>query len=37
MQANTGRILMEGQLGILTAMFEAASINPDPRTHMENR
>jgi hypothetical protein len=26
--ANLGRHLMDGQLGILTAVFEAASINP---------
>jgi sarcosine/dimethylglycine N-methyltransferase len=31
--ANLGRSLMEGRIGILTAVFEAASIN----AHMENR
>jgi SAM-dependent methyltransferase len=35
--ANLGRNLMEGRLGIVTAVFEAASINPDPTSHMENR
>ncbi|MGF6871069.1 class I SAM-dependent methyltransferase [Paraburkholderia tuberum] len=32
---NLGRNLMEGRLGILTAVFEAASTKP--RNHMENR
>jgi Methylase involved in ubiquinone/menaquinone biosynthesis len=33
--ANLGRNLMEGRLGILTAVFEAASMKP--RIHAENR
>jgi sarcosine/dimethylglycine N-methyltransferase len=35
LSANLGRNLMEGRLGILTAVFEAASTNTG--IHVENR
>jgi hypothetical protein len=35
--ANLGRNLVEGRLGILTAVFEPRRSTPDLRAHMENR